>query len=342
MRIVLFGGVGFIGTNIARLALEKGHTVIACDNLVRSGVERNLSFLKHYPRFSFRRCDVRSRRDVFSSPGSFDCIVNLAANPGIAKGIADPMFDFEVNLLGHINILEFARLHGKIPVIFASSNKVYTDHINTFATRETDTRYEFTDSGLKRGFSEETNTDGWDGYTNTPYGVAKLAAEKYTREYGKQYDIPTVINRMSCIYGEFQKGVEDQGWVDWFLRAKKQNQPLTIYGDGKQVRDVLFGDDVAQLYVYEIEHMDAVSGRTFNVGGGVKLGFHTSLLELVALIDQSFPGKPIKLRFKPWRVNDQRIYLSDITRVVKVTGWKPKTKLIDGLRRMWKAYDEKR
>jgi CDP-paratose 2-epimerase len=339
MRILLFGGVGFIGTNIARLALGKGHSIIACDSLVRLGVKENLSFLKTYPRFSFKLCDIRNRKDVFLLPKTVDCIVNLAANPGIAKGIADPMFDFDVNLRGHMNILEFARTHGKIPVIFASSNKVYTDHTNTVKIKETATRYVITDPAFRLGFDEYTDVDGVDGYTNTPYGVAKLSAEKYTREYWKQYGVPMVINRMSCIYGEFQKGVEDQGWIDWFLRAKKNNTPLTIYGNGKQVRDVLFGEDVAQLYLYEIEHMDKLSGKTFNVGGGTSEGFHTSLLELVALIDRSFPGKKLALRFKPWRTSDQRVYLSDIARVVKATGWKPKVKLIDGLQRMWKAYE---
>jgi len=235
--------------------------------------------------------------------------------------------------------LEYAKTHGKIPVIFASSNKAYSDAINEFSIIETKTRYLYKDKKLRKGFNEDTDVSGHNGFTNSPYGSGKLAGEKYSREYWKHYGVPIVINRMSCIYGLYQKGVADQGWVDHFLRVKKYGGKLTIFGTGKQVRDVLFATDVADLYLYEAEHIDKVIGKTFNVGGGIKEGFHTSLLELIRVIDANFPGKKLTFTKKPWRESDQWIYQSDISHVTNTTGWKPQTKLLDGLKKMWEQYE---
>ena len=210
----------------------------------------------------------------------------------------------------------------------------------THPIRETKTRFMFAKPEMARyGINEVYDVAGSLGGTNSPFGAGKVAAEKYTREYGKHFGIPTIINRMSCIYGVYQKGAEEQGWVDWFLRAKKYGRPITIFGNGKQVRDVLFGRDLASLYVYQIEHISNLSGKTFNVGGGTSPGFHTSLLELVAMIDEHFPGKKLAVRFAPARPNDQRVYVSDIRMLRRVTGWHPTTPLLTGLRKMWKAYD---
>lgn len=337
MRIILFGGVGFIGTNIARLALQKGHQVIACDNLMRPGVESNLDYLRKFKNFVFQYCDIRKRRDVFRVPKAIDCIINLAANPSVPKSIKDPIFDFQNNVVGHLNILEFARSNGRIPVIFASSNKVYTDKINSLSFIEKRSRYLLKSKMYHLGFDEHIDVDGSDGYTNSPYGVSKLTAEKYSREYNVHYGVPIIINRMSCIYGEFQKGVEEQGWIDWFLRAKRKELPITIYGDGKQVRDALFGRDVAELYLFEAEHIGLCTGKTFNVGGGPQKGFNTSLLELITRINKMFRGKSLQYTFKPWRESDQRYYISNITHVTQTTGWKPMTSISDGLALMWRA-----
>ncbi|MFA6572059.1 MAG: NAD-dependent epimerase/dehydratase family protein [Bacteroidota bacterium] len=338
MKFILFGGVGFIGTNIAKLALERGHDVMAFDNLMRHGVKENLAFLKRFPKFSFQRGDIRNIGAFDRLPTNIDCIINLAANPSVPKSIDNPVFDFEINVRGHLNVLEFARKNGRIPVIFASSNKVYTDKINTISIKETKTRYEINNRSYIHGFSEDIDVDGNDGYTNSPYGSGKLSAEKYTREYWKHYGVPVIINRMSCIYGLFQKGVEEQGWVDWFLRAKKMGKPITIYGSGKQVRDVLFGNDVAALYLEEASLMKRLSGCTFNVGGGAREGFHVSLLETIAILNDTFPGPALKTHFALWRESDQRIYISNIRRVKELTGWKPSTPLIKGLRAMWRKY----
>ena len=340
MNILIFGGIGFIGVNIILEALSRGHKLTAFDNLQRPGVIENLQILKNLPHFTFLYGDIRNREDFKQLPQSIDCIINLAANPSVPRSIVQPVFDFEINVVGHLNILEYAKHHGKIPVILASSNKVYTDKINTFPIRELPSRYAYVNKRLDAyGIDETADVGGHDGFTNSPYGVAKLAAEKYSREYWKQYDVPIVINRMSCIYGLYQKGVEEQGWVDWFLRAKKEKKPIIIYGDGKQVRDLLFGTDVARLYLYEVEHMDKVNGKTFNVGGGPGKGFNVSLLEIIDLINAEFPGNPLRYSLKPWRSSDQRIFISDIRNVVSVTSWKPMTQILDVLKFMWKSYD---
>ncbi|MBI3577102.1 NAD-dependent epimerase/dehydratase family protein [Candidatus Gottesmanbacteria bacterium] len=340
MHILIVGGVGFIGCNIAREALARGHRVTAFDNLIRPGVSQNLIRFRGVRYYKFVKADIRKKTDFKKIPRTIDVIINLGANPSVPKSIADPLYDFEINVVGHLNVLEYARTHGKIPVILASSNKVYTDEMNTFPLKKTARRYEYVNRRLaQHGFDEDTDVDGFRGFTNSPYGVGKLAAEKYSREWSHHYGVPAVVNRMSCVYGEFQKGVEEQGWVDWFLRAKRLGKPLTIYGDGKQVRDVLFGADVARLYLTEAEAIEKFSGRAFNVGGGPQEGFHTSLLELITLIDSQFPGKRLRYRFAPWRDSDQKVYVSDIRRVVAATGWKPTTTLLKGLKIMWEAYE---
>ena len=339
MKLCIFGGVGFIGTNITLAALSRGHKVIAFDNLSRSGVVENFSLLQKKKNVTFLHGDLRCEEDFHRLPKGIDCIINVAANPAIPLSITEPMYDFNCNVLGHLHVLEYARSHGNIPVIFASSNKAYTDSINELAILEQKTRYIYKDTKLRKGFSEDTDVSGHTGYTNSPYGAGKLACEKYSREYWKHYGVPIVINRMSCIYGLYQKGVADQGWVDHFLRVKKSGGTLTLFGTGKQVRDVLFAGDLAELYLYEAEHMEKVNGKTFNVGGGISEGFHTSLLELITLIDTHFPGKKLSSVKKPWRGSDQRIYQSDISFVTHTTGWKPRTVLLDGLKQMWEQYD---
>jgi len=338
MKLLVFGGVGFIGTNVCLTGLSHGHEVIAFDNLSRNGVIENLLILQKQKYFSFLHGDVRCEEDFHRIPKGVDCIINLAANPAIPLSIIEPMYDFKCNVLGHVNILEYARFHGNIPVILASSNKAYSDLINEFPILEKKTRYIYKDPKLRKGFDENTDVSGYKGYTNSPYGAGKLACEKYSREYWKHYGVPIAINRMSCIYGLYQKGVADQGWVDHFLRVKKYGGKLTIFGTGKQVRDVLFAEDVADLYLYEAEQMEKVNGKTFNVGGGTSEGFHTSLLELIDLIDRNFPGKKLTFSKKPWRGSDQRIYQSNISYVQKTTGWKPRTNLLTGLKQMWDQY----
>lgn len=338
MKLCVLGGVGFIGTNICLSAIARGHEVIAFDNLSRKHVTENLSTLENKRNFQFIHGDLRCAEDFDKLPKDIDCLINVAANPAIPMSIQNPVYDFNSNVVGHLHVLEYSRQHEKIPVIFASSNKVYTDSINDFPLVESETRYNYKDKHLAAGLNENVDVAGHNGYTHSPYGAGKLAGEKYTREYWKHYKIPMVINRMSCVYGIHQKGVEDQGWVDHFLRVKKYGGVINIYGSGKQVRDLVFAEDLVRLYLYEVENMHKVNGQTFNVGGGVGEGFNTSLLELVTLIDKEFSGPKLKLNFDKWRVSDQRVYLSDISKVKKVTGWRPTTKILSGLKKMWAAY----
>ena len=337
MNLLIIGCAGFIGTNISLLALSKGHKVIGLDALVRMGVKENLKILKQNKRFVFFSGDVRSLDDFASIPRNIDIIVNLAANPSVPRSIKDPMLDFQINAVGHLNVLEFSRTHGRIPIIFSSSSRVYSDSIIT-GMKEKKTRYVVEDPLFACGFNEHSFSGDPDRPTRSPYGISKFMAEEYTRAYGRYYNIPYVVNRMGCVYGLYQKGVEEQGWVDWFLRAKKDNTPIVVYGNGKQVRDLVFGSDIAELYLYEVEHMDKMQGNTFVAGGGIGKGFNTSVIEMILLINDLFPGRPLSYSFAPERPGDQRWFVSDIRKVSKTTGWRPSTLIVEGLRRMWRHY----
>lgn len=335
MTILVFGGVGFIGTNICKLATEQGHKVFAFDNLMRPGVTENLEFLRKQKNFKFIYGDMRNQGDFKNLPKNIDGIINVGGNASVPKSILTPKLDFESNVIGQLNILDFSRKNGKIPVVFASSSKVYTDRVNKISLLETKLRYKIREKKFLSGFDEYVDVDGVDEYTNSFYGVSKLAAEKYSREYYKHFSVPVVVNRMSCIYGLFQKGTEDQGWVDWFIRAKKYQQTIIIYGNGKQVRDVLWGTDLADLYLTQLKNIKKYQGKVFNVGGGPKNGFNISLLELIQLLDENYPGPKIKIKFKDWRPSDQQIYISNINKLTKITGWEPKIPIKKGVDKIW-------
>ena len=346
--IVVTGGCGFIGTNICLHAKERGFRVVAFDSLNRPLSEENLPILKKAG-IEIARGDVRNPQDLERLPGPIHGIIHLGANPGIPWSINWPIFDFTTNALGTLNVLEFSRLNGKFPVIMASTNKIYSEEINLIPVKAQRKRYVWDFSKInkkkvrptvvsgitKLGVNEDFPMDSAGRFPHSPYGASKATADLYCQEYHHIYGIPTVINRMSCIYGLYQKGVEDQGWTDWFVRAKFYNKPLNIYGDGKQVRDALFGSDVAKLYIKELENIDRVRGHVFNVGGGVKNTI--SLLEAIDHLNKK-GGKPLKLTFKPWRPADQKIYISDISKVEKILGWKPRVGVFEGIDRIWDAY----
>jgi CDP-paratose 2-epimerase len=331
MKLIIFGGCGFIGTNIALKAVERGYGVIVFDSLVRAGTEENLKVLKD--KVEFIRGDVRNYED-FWRIGKVDAAINLAANPGIPWSIENPLFDFKTNALGALNILEFSKNNGKFPVIQASTNKVYSDEVNEIPLNENKTRYSFIDK-FKYGIAETFPIDAQGRHPHSPYGCSKIAADMYFQEYFHLYGIPTVINRMSCIYGLYQKGVADQGWVDHFVRKALGDGKIDIYGDGKQVRDMLYGGDVAELYLMEIEKIDVAKGKVFNVGGSNY--FTISLIESIRLIEE-LTGRKTKLTYHDWRHADQRVYISDIRKVESVMGWKPKTDIKTGLQNIIKQY----
>lgn len=346
MKILITGGAGFIGTNITLYALEQKNKVIVFDSFLRKGVEENARILQKAGA-TIIRGDVRNTEDLKRIPYSVDAIIHLAGNPGIPWSIANPVFDFEANTLGTLHVLEFSRQNGKIPVLFASTNKIYSEEINLIPIKEKQTRYvwNFNNSNKKgirqailqgiseKGINENFPMDSSGKFPHSPYGVSKAAADLYCQEYYHIYGIPTVVNRMSCIYGLYQKGVEDQGWIDWFVRAKKNGIALNIYGDGKQVRDALFGTDLAKLYLLELKNIHKIKGMVFNVGGGEK---HTvSLLEVITMLNNK-GGEKLRYSYKPWRPADQKIFISDISKIKKTLGWQPTTSLREGIDLMWK------
>lgn len=333
--ILVTGGVGFIGTNVCKRFLNEGYHVMAFDNLCRKGVEDNLKYLQQYlspGKFEFIWGDVRNEEDIkILYEYNIDCAIHLASNPGIPRSLSDPKYDAQVNLMGTINLLEFVRqkkLSGEYSVfLFSSTNKVYSDKINEFYLEEQELRYHRPlspgDSTIHSGNPEGFPLDGGgEGTTHSPYGCSKAAADLYVQEYFGAYGLPTVVNRMSCIHGLHQQGVEDQGWSNFFVRQiAAGNGQLNIFGNGKQVRDVLDGRDVAELYYQEFVQIDKCKGKVFNVGGGPQNTL--SLLEAIAMIEQ-ISGKKATFTFKDWRVGDHRYYVSNISKVKSVLGWEPK------------------
>jgi len=330
MKILITGGCGFIGYTTCNYLLNRGYEVVAFDNLQRSGVEHNLRFLINRKRFTWIKGDVTKKEDIaLLSNYKIDGIIHLAANPGVPMSFNYPYYDFNVNALGTLNMLEYARNSGKIPFILASTNKVYSDKINNIPLNETDSRYSLTYGGA---INEVFPIDG--AY-HSPYGCSKISADVYAREYYASYGVPTVINRMSCIYGPHQFGKEEQGWIVWFCIAKIKGLPITIYGDGKQVRDCLFGEDLAELYELQLKNIDTFKGQVYNVGGGISNTM--SLLELIEILDKHFSKicfneyKKLEYSFADWRKADQKVYISDISKISQY--WKPKTGIIDGLKK---------
>lgn len=340
-KLFITGGCGFIGTNIALMARDEGHEVTVMDSFVRNGVTDNAKLLKDRG-VTVLHEDIR---DSEFEGVECNAIIHLGANPGIPWSIADPVYDFNVNALGTLRVLEFARktqekLGKPVPFIYASTNKVYSDMINDLPITKMHTRYKWeTTQGSQvtvNGITELFPIDGFGRYPHSPYGVSKLTGDMYCQEYFHTYKVPTVVNRMSCIYGYYQKGVEDQGWIDHFVRTIAFGDgKINVYGDGKQVRDMLWGKDLARLYLMEIENIRKVKGMVFNVGGGM----HNSM-SLVEAIDEihHISGKKAHITHHPWRHADQKIYISDISKVRYETGWEPTVRPRVGIKKMYEWY----
>jgi CDP-paratose 2-epimerase len=310
--------------------LNLGYEVIAFDNLKRRGVEHNLRFLIKRKGFTWIKGDVTNQDDLsLLNSQHIDGIIHLAANPGVPTSLDLPIYDFNVNAFGTLNMLEFSRKNGNIPLILASTNKIYSSDIDDLPMIEKETRYEWSENTIK-AIDENFKVDG---KFHSPYGCSKLTADIYAREYFSTYGVPTVVNRMSCIYGSHQFGKEEQGWVSWFCIAKIKGLPVTIFGDGKQVRDCLFGEDLAELYELQLRNIDVFKGQVFNVGGGLKNTM--SLLELVHTLDTRFGWYPkLQVTFTDWRQADQKIYISDINKLSQY--WEPKTDILSGLRKTFR------
>jgi CDP-paratose 2-epimerase len=304
MRVLVTGGAGFIGSNLADRLVSDGHQVIVYDALLRQGVERNLAWLedRHGDKIIAAAADVRDAQSLASIIREVDAVFHLAAQVAVTTSLSDPMRDFEANLRGTLNVLEAARPLGT-PVIFASTNKVYGD-LSDIALELGDEGYRPRDVGLRnRGIDERRSLD-----FHTPYGCSKGAADQYVLDYARSFGLPTCVLRMSCIYGPRQFGTEDQGWVAHFLIRTLEDQPITIYGDGRQVRDILYVADAVEAYVAALRRIGRIAGRAFNLGGG--LANAVSLLQLLEHIERVCGRRP-SVNFAPWRAGDQRYYVSD-------------------------------
>jgi len=322
-RILITGGAGFIGCNAARYFGARNWSVTVLDNLSRAGTHKNLEWLSEGTAFDFERADVRDRVavDRVLAEGRFDAVLHLAAQVAVTTSVADPRTDFAVNALGTFNVLDAVRLHCPDAVfIFASTNKVY-GKIASAACELRGNRYAYVDRPFGIGESEPLDF-------LSPYGCSKGAADQYALDFARIYRIPATSFRQSCIYGPRQFGVEDQGWVAWFAIASMLGRDITIFGDGKQVRDVLHVDDLLRAYEAAIRAPDKVTQQAFNVGGGPDQIL--SLLDLVEMLESRL-GRTIALRWDDWRPGDQQVYVSDIRKLDTALGWKPEIGVESGI-----------
>jgi CDP-paratose 2-epimerase len=333
MKVLITGGAGFVGSHVAEFYAEKGEDVTVLDNFLRWETFKtnvkdpsfNWNYLRKFANIHLVRGDVRNASDVTEAARDCDVIIHTAAQVAVTTSMENPKLDFEVNVLGTFNVLEAARLNDS-SVVFCSTNKVYGENVNKIPIKEQEKRYTFADEKYEKGISEDFPVDRtW----HTPYGCSKLAADLYVQDYAHGYGLKTGVFRMSCIYGERQFGVEDQGWVAWFTIATLLDKPITIYGDGKQVRDVLYVKDLVELFDMFIK--SNLKHEVFNVGGGPKNTI--SLLELLDLLYE-LTGRRAKVSFSEWRPADQKVYVSDITKAYEKLGWKPKTDLQAGVKKM--------
>lgn len=328
MKILITGGAGFIGCNTAKRFIEQGHEVVVFDNMSRKGCDLNLVWLRKQGNFNFVEGDIRSSQmltDVFSNNGVFDVVIHLAAQVAVTTSVSNPREDFEINAVGTFNLLETIRLSSTSPIIiYASTNKVY-GRMEDVTIIESNNRYQYRDYPL--GISEECVLD-----FHSPYGCSKGSADQYVRDYARIYGLRTVILRQSCIYGYRQFGIEDQGWVAWFIIATQLGKPITIYGDGMQVRDVLFIDDLIDTYERVINNIDEVNGQVFNIGGGSNNQLSLlELLEQIARMSGSYP----QITFADWRPGDQKVFVSSIAKAKSLLGWSPQTSTISGIEKLY-------
>jgi CDP-paratose 2-epimerase len=316
MKIIITGGAGFIGANAASRYLLAGHQVVILDNLEREGSIKNLEWLRPLGPFEFIKQDIRDASGVlrtFLQHRDADRVLHLAAQVAVTTSVADPRTDFETNALGTLNVLEAMRkTEMEAPCIYSSTNKVY-GQMNDAAVTERDGRYQFKD--LPYGVPESRNLD-----FHSPYGCSKGAADQYTLDYHRLFGLRTIVMRQSCIYGYRQFGAEDQGWLAWFMIAAQMGLPITVFGDGKQVRDILFIDDLLSAYDAAFESPNA-AGRVYNLGGGPKNVL--SLVDLIRYIEAR-QGRPLRHKTSDWRPGDQKAFVSDIRRSEHELNWSPR------------------
>jgi CDP-paratose 2-epimerase len=327
--VVITGGAGFLGCNLAERLASDGRDVLVVDSLARAGVESNLAWLRrrHPQRVTAEIADIRDPYVMNHLVHDASAIAHLAAQVAVTTSIADPMTDFEVNALGTIHLLEALRKAASPPpTLFASTNKVY-GALADVTLAEHDDRYLPVDPRLRRnGIDERQPLD-----LQSPYGCSKGAAEQYVLDYARCYGLPAAVLRMSCLYGPHQLGTEDQGWVAHFALAALRQQPLTVYGDGKQVRDVLYVDDAVAAWLALLDCLPRHAGRAFNLGGGPR-----NAVSLLAVLEHlgRLLGRPVAFELADWRVGDQRYFVSDTSALQEATSWRAGIGWQQGLARL--------
>jgi CDP-paratose 2-epimerase len=324
-RVLVTGGAGFIGANLARRLLGRGEEVVLFDNLSRAGTPRNLEWLNHQPnaaRLEFRHADIRDRAALRDAAAGCSTIVHLAGQVAVTRSLADPVADFEANATGALNVLEVARWSAERPlVLYASTNKVYGD-LSREALREEETRWVLAKRPF--GIDEEQPIA-----LHSPYACSKGCGDLYALDYHRSFGVRTVVVRQSCIYGPRQMGVEDQGWVVWMARQVLRGETVRVYGDGKQVRDLLHIDDLLDVYDAIEGAGERAWGEAYNVGGGP--GNTLSIWrELAPWLERRF-GVEARAEHHPARSGDQRVFVSDVRKAGRDLGWRPRIGLEEGL-----------
>ena len=326
--VIITGCAGFIGSHLVEYFLKQGATVVGIDNLSRAGSETNLEKLRNrYGNcFHFHKQDIRNFaavRSIFAEADP-ELVIHHAAQVAVTTSITDPREDFEINALGTFNILEATRLEAPDAFFeFASTNKVY-GKMDDLEIIERGGRYDY--ANLPHGIDETRGLD-----FHSPYGCSKGTADQYVRDYSRVYGLRSVVLRQSCIYGTRQFGVEDQGWVAWFTIASILGKPITIYGDGKQGRDLLWIDDLESVYAGLYEHADKTAGEIYNVGGGPE-----NVLSLLELVEQLRRASILRrpANFAEWRQGDQKVFVCDIRKLSKAIHWKPSVSPREGVDRL--------
>jgi len=325
MRILITGGAGFIGCNLAEACIRAGHQVTIFDNLSRRGSRANLDWLRAAfgDGFRFVQDDIRDFPSILAAASGQQAIYHLAAQTAVTTSVTDPRPDFEINALGTFNVLEAARHAGHDPVfIYSSTNKVYGGMEDAPAT-ELATRYVLGD--YLDGVSEERPLD-----FHSPYGCSKGSADQYVHDYSRIYGLRSVVFRQSCIYGQRQMGVEDQGWVAWFVIAAVTGKPITIYGNGKQVRDLLHVDDLVRAFQMTTEQIDVTKGKVYNLGGG-PANTLSIWAEFGPLLKELTGREIVPAAWRDWRPGDQPVFVADVSKARREFGWVPQVSVRDGI-----------
>jgi CDP-paratose 2-epimerase len=332
--VLITGGAGFIGCNIASALAQRGRAVLVFDSFARPGVHENAHWLKSRwgDRIDIQTGDVRDQEAVSAAVARASAVIQLAAQVAVTTSLERPVDDFEINARGTLNVLEAVRrLNPAAPVLFASTNKVYGSLFADSDVRRSGSRRVPANEAAQTGIAEEAPLD-----FHSPYGCSKGAADQYVRDYGRVFGLRTAVLRMSCIYGPRQFGTEDQGWIAHFMLQALAGNPITIYGDGLQVRDALHVDDAVAAWLAVLDQIDAVRGPVFNLGGGPQNTL--SLNELLGFLAE-MQGEPPAVVYADMRPGDQPWYVSDTRALRQATGWQSKIALAEGLHTLWQWLD---